>query len=70
MNFAPPSLTEREIIVIRLVAQGLSNKEIACKLGIKERTVEFHLCNIFQKFNVCSRTAAAMSAQKIGILND
>jgi len=63
-------LTEREIRVLRLVAQGLTNKEIACSLDIKERTVEYHLGEIFQRLDVSSRTAAALKAEKIGLLKE
>lgn len=64
----PPSLTEQEKRVLQLVAQGLTNKEIARSLGITSRTVEFHVCNIFQKLDVSSRTAASTVAGKLGLL--
>ncbi len=49
-------ITKRESEVLRLIMSGLKNKEIACKLSITERTVEFHRQNIYNKFNV-SNTA-------------
>ena len=52
--------TERETEVLRLLQQGLSNKQIAMALGITERTVEFHLSNIFTKLGVNSRTEAVI----------
>jgi len=64
-----PQLTEHEIRVLRLVAQGLTNKEIARSLNIAERTVEFHLNQIFQRLDVTSRTAATMKAEKMGLLD-
>jgi DNA-binding NarL/FixJ family response regulator len=64
-----PQLTEHEIRVLRLVAQGLTNKEIAYALNIAERTVEFHVHQIFEKLNVASRTAASMVAHKLGLLD-
>jgi DNA-binding NarL/FixJ family response regulator len=64
-----PQLTEHEIRVLRLVAQGLTNKEIAYSLEIKERTVEYHLGEIFQRLGVTSRTGAAMTAQKLNLLD-
>ena len=64
-----PHLIEHEIRVLRLVAQGLTNKQITCDLGIKERTVEYHLGGIFQRLDVTSRTAAAMTAQKLRLLD-
>lgn len=63
-------LTEHEIQVLRLVAQGLTNKEIARSLEIKERTVEYHLGEIFQRLAVTSRTAAVVKAEKMGLIND
>lgn len=48
-------LTDRESDVLKLVVDGLANKQIAEKLHITERTVEFHLCNIFRKLGVNSR---------------
>jgi len=53
--------------ILRLIAQGLSNKEIALKLGIKPVTVEFHIKNLFSKLNVHSRVEAAVLAEKSGL---
>jgi DNA-binding NarL/FixJ family response regulator len=55
-------LTEREVQVLRLVASGLTNRAIAGKLNISEKTVARHLSNIFTKLDLCSRTAAAAYA--------
>lgn len=52
--------TRRESEVLQLLQQGLSNKQIAMALGITERTVEFHLSNIFTKLGVNSRTEAVI----------
>ncbi len=57
------SLTEREREVLRLVADGLSNKEIAQALTITVRTTDFHVSNILRKLNVISRVEAAVWAQ-------
>jgi DNA-binding CsgD family transcriptional regulator len=59
-------LSEREIEILKLVATGLSNKEIAYQLRISPNTVKVHLKNIFAKINVVSRTEAAMYAVKQG----
>jgi DNA-binding NarL/FixJ family response regulator len=61
------SLTERETSVLRLVAEGLANKEIARRLSISEKTVKAHLNNVFAKLGVHSRTEAAIHAIRAGI---
>ena len=58
----PGGLTAREIEVLRLVATGRSNPEIAAELVLSEKTVARHLSNIFTKLDVRSRTAAAAYA--------
>jgi DNA-binding NarL/FixJ family response regulator len=57
-----PDLTARELEVLRLIAAGDANKQIARKLGITERTVKSHLTNIFAAIDVSSRTQAALWA--------
>ncbi|MGB9521235.1 MAG: response regulator transcription factor, partial [Anaerolineales bacterium] len=57
-------LSEREIEILKLVATGASNKEIAYKLSISPNTVKVHLKNIFAKIGAMSRTEAAMYAVK------
>ena len=59
---SPRGLTEREVEVLRLVAHGRSNADIAQSLVLSERTVARHLSNIFTKLGVASRTAAAAFA--------
>jgi DNA-binding NarL/FixJ family response regulator len=63
----PAGLTEREVEVLRLVAEGLSNKEIAHRLYVVERTVQFHVSNILQKLDAVSRVEAAIWAKEHGI---
>ena len=58
-------LTAREIDVLHLVADGLSNAEIADRLVLSERTVHAHLRSIFDKLGVNSRTAAAHAAASL-----
>ncbi len=62
-------LTEHELRVLRLVAHGLSNGQIADFLKIKERTVEFHLSQIFERLEVFSRVTAVLKAERLGLLN-
>jgi len=64
----PGGLTEREVEVLKLVAEGLSNKEIAHKLRVKKRTVEFHVGNILRKLGVASRVEAAVWAKEHGVV--
>jgi ATP/maltotriose-dependent transcriptional regulator MalT len=63
----PGGLTEREIEVLRLVAEGRSNPDIARALVLSHKTVERHLSNIFTKLDVPSRTAAAAYAHEHGL---
>ncbi|URN92679.1 MAG: response regulator transcription factor [Candidatus Pristimantibacillus lignocellulolyticus] len=60
-------LTEREMDVLKSVARGLSNQEIADELFIGVKTVKFHITNIFNKLEVEDRTQAAIYAHKHGV---
>jgi DNA-binding NarL/FixJ family response regulator len=62
-----PQLTGRELEVLRLVRQGLANKQIARRLGISERTVKAHLTSVFQRLEVTDRTQAALWAERHGL---
>jgi len=62
------TLTAREPEVLRLLARGLRNKEIATRLYVSERTVNFHLANIYQKLNVSGRTEALSRAIEQGLI--
>ncbi len=63
----PQPLTERETEVLRLIAEGLANKEIARALGIGEKTVKSHVSAILAKLGVQSRTQAALYAAQTGL---
>jgi NarL family two-component system response regulator LiaR len=63
-------LTERELEVVRLVAQGRSNHEIAEKLVISEKTVKTHISNILSKLHLVDRTQLAIYAIKGGLVDE
>jgi DNA-binding NarL/FixJ family response regulator len=65
---AGENLSEREIEILRLVAQGANNKDIAQALLISESTVKAHILHIFQKLDVDDRTAAVTTALRRGII--
>ncbi len=63
----PKNLTPRELEVLSLLAEGLSNKEIALRLNVMPRTVNFHLDNVYSKLGVNSRTEAVVYALRRGL---
>jgi DNA-binding NarL/FixJ family response regulator len=65
---AADTLSDREIEVLRLMAGGESNKDIADHLSITQSTVKTHITSIFQKLNVTTRTEAVTNALKKGII--
>jgi DNA-binding NarL/FixJ family response regulator len=62
------SLTDRELDVVELLAQGLPNKAIAARLGISDQTVKFHVASIYGKLGATNRTDAARRALKAGVI--
>jgi len=66
---SPETLTERETDVLRLLAAGKANKEIAMALHVSETTVKTHVSNILMKLGVSSRTQAALHAVRIGLVS-
>ncbi|PNW10453.1 DNA-binding response regulator [Microbacterium testaceum] len=62
------TLSAREIEVVRLVARGATNAEVAARLHITDATVKSHLAHVFSKLGVSSRTAAVSAARSLGIL--
>jgi DNA-binding NarL/FixJ family response regulator len=62
-------LTKRELEILRLVAEGHSNADMARKLWVTEQTVKFHLSNIYRKLDVANRTEAGRWAQLHGLLS-
>jgi DNA-binding NarL/FixJ family response regulator len=67
---APGGLTRRELEILKLMAEGRSNVQLARMLWVTEQTVKFHLSNIYKKLDVANRTQAARWAQHNGLLRD
>ena len=67
---AAASVTRRERDVLRLLSEGLTNRQIAARLVVSEHTVHRHVTNILRKLQLPSRTAAAAHAARTGILDD
>lgn len=65
---APEALTPREMAVLRLIAQGLSNQEIADAIAVSEPTVRTHVSRILGKLHLASRTQAALFAVREGLI--
>lgn len=61
------ALTARQLEVIRMLARGLSNREIADALDVAENTVKVHLATVYKLMGVTSRTAALLKAQQLGL---
>jgi len=68
-DVAPTTLTDRETDVLKLVARGKANKEIAAELSIGEKTVKTHVSSILSKLGVQSRTQAALYAAQSGLVS-
>ena len=64
----PSPLTERELEVLHLLSQGLSNRQIAAALTLSENTIRVHIARIFPKLGVSSRTEAATTAIRRGLI--
>ena len=62
------ALTPREREVLEMLAEGLSNKEIAWRMKISEHTVKFHVASIFAKFDVSTRSEAVMKGIRQGLV--
>ena len=69
-EYAAPveALTAREHDVLALVADGLSNRDIAARLAISDHTVKFHLASIFGKLGVSTRTEAVQRGLRLGVI--
>jgi two-component system, NarL family, response regulator YdfI len=67
-GIAVQSLSPREIEVLRMMAEGLGNKEIASRMKLSEHTVKFHISSIFTKLDVSSRTEAVTLGVRLGLV--
>jgi DNA-binding NarL/FixJ family response regulator len=61
-------LTPRQMEILSLIAKGRSNKEIGFALGIRERTVKFHVAALFERLGTSSRTEALVVALRLGVV--
>jgi DNA-binding NarL/FixJ family response regulator len=66
----PAGLSDREVEVLRLVARGLSNKQMATRLSIAEKTVSHHVQHIYDKIGVSTRAAATLFAMQHELIKD
>jgi two-component system, NarL family, response regulator LiaR len=66
---SPEALTDREAEVLRLLARGKANKQIASSLYVSEKTVKAHVSSILMKLGVQSRTQAALYAVRAGLVS-
>lgn len=67
-RYNPAGLTDREIDVLRLLAEGLANKEIARRLQISQTTVKTHITSVYRTLDVHNRTQASRAAEQLGLL--
>jgi DNA-binding NarL/FixJ family response regulator len=66
----PRGLSDREVEVLRWVARGYTNKQIARQLSISPRTVQHHVVHVYAKIGVSSRAGAALFAMKHDLLSE
>jgi DNA-binding NarL/FixJ family response regulator len=67
-RMADDELSDRESDVVRLIAQGLSNKEIGVRLCLSEKTIKNHVSRIFSKLNISARAQAVVYAMRTGMV--
>lgn len=69
LRTSPPSvLTARQLEIVTIAAEGLTNQEIADKLGVKLETVKFHLSGAYDRLETKNRTGAVRKARELGLL--
>jgi DNA-binding NarL/FixJ family response regulator len=64
----PKSLTRRELEIVKLVAEGLRNREIAQRLFVTEGTIKLHLHNVYEKLGVDGRMELLLRVQSLGLI--
>jgi DNA-binding NarL/FixJ family response regulator len=69
-DLADEMLSDREVAILRLMSEGLSNQEISMRVSLSENTVKYHLKNIFQKLHAHNRTEAVTFAMRSGLLEE
>lgn len=69
MTQLPETLTPREMDVLRLMALGLTNKKIADRLAVNERTIKYHVGSILAKLEASNRTQAVTEAARRGLIS-
>jgi DNA-binding NarL/FixJ family response regulator len=69
MSHLEERLTPREMDVLRLLAQGFTNKKIADRLTVNERTIKYHVSSILAKLEVSNRTEAVTEAARRGLIS-
>jgi DNA-binding NarL/FixJ family response regulator len=68
LTAAPEDLTPREIEVLRKLAEGFGNREMASRLGISDHTVKFHVSSILEKLGAATRTEAVTLGIRMGLI--
>lgn len=68
-NQSEGQLTPREMDVLKLLAQGFTNKKIADRLAVNERTIKYHVSSILAKLEVSNRTEAVTDAARRGLIS-
>ena len=68
LAIARPRPTRSELVILRLVARGLTNRAIGRELWLTEQTIKFHVANLFRKFEVSNRTQLVVRALQLEII--
>lgn len=66
----PANLTDREVDVLRLLARGMADREMATRLGVSRKTVSHHVEHLYDKIGVSTRPGATLFAMRQGLLDE